>query len=145
MERVLCCIGACAAHACGVQAHAAPPLPLPPLLSGAALRTLRAAQRCLCSSPMGLPPLTTVSAVAREVATRLCGLHDVAARELRPQVALACTVFDLLLGVAVGAALRANSASVEAAVRHATGLLLTRLPSRGCANAPRLSCMQATL
>jgi len=143
LERVLRCIGACAAHSCGVQA--ASPQPLLPLLSDAALRTLRATQRGLCVAHMGLPPLAKVSAVAREVAACLGGLHDVAARQLRPQVLIACLMFDLLLGVAVGIALLANSALVEAAVRHATGLLLTHLPSRGCANVPRLCCVHAAL
>jgi hypothetical protein len=99
------------------------------------LRTLHAAQRALYSAPAGLPPPANVSAVAREVAARLGGLHDVAARKLRLSVALACIVLDVLLGLAAGAALLAHSASIGAASRHATATLLTHLPSRGCADA----------
>ena len=145
LDRALCCIGACAAHACGVPACAATAHPPPPLLSGAALRTLRTAQRALHSAPAGLTPLANVSAVAREVAARLGGLHDVAARKLLPRVALASVVFDVLLGLAAGAALLANSASIEAAVRHTTAMLLTHLPSRGCADATGACCMRAAL
>ena len=97
------------------------------------------------SAPAGLPPLSNVSAVARELAARLGGLHDVAARKLRSHVALACIAFDVLLGSAACTALLANSAAVEAAVRHVTAMLLTHLPSRGCADASWPRSMLAAL
>lgn len=97
------------------------------------------------SAPAGLPPLSNVSAVAREVAARLGGLHDVAAHKLLPHVALACIAVDVLLGSAACAALLANSAAVEAAVRHVTAMLLTHLPSRGCADASWLCFMLAVI
>ena len=92
-----------------------------------------------------VPPPASVCAVAREVAARLAGVHDVATHKLRLNVAFACIMFDWLLGLAACAALLANAAPIEAAVRHATAMLLTQLPSRGCANASRLRCAHAPL
>jgi hypothetical protein len=139
MERVLRCIDACAPHACTAQPCDAAAQPLPPLLPAAALRTLRMARRALHAAPSRLPTPALASAVVGELAARLGGVHDVASRRVRLNVALVCVVLDLVLGVAAGAALLAHAAPAEAGVHRATALLLRHLPSRGCA----LHCVAA--
>ena len=139
LERVLCCIDACAAHACCDQPHAGATQALPPLLlPDAALRALRTAQRALHTSRARLPPPALLSAVAGEIAARLGGVHDVALRRERLSVALVCVVLDLLFGVAAGVALLAHAAPAEAGLRRATALLLRDFPTRGCAYASSL-------